>query len=104
MRDANVELRQGARVANDDDLGFVPTLHLSGERRFGERWTLGLDLDGLAGGPGRLIDLALKLDYRLGPRWRVGGGYRTLEGGADTDAVYNFAWLSYAVLDVAYRF
>ena len=103
VRDANVELRQGARVANDDDLGFVPTLHLAGARR-GDRWTLGATLDGLAGGPGRLIDLALKLEYRLGDRWRVGGGYRTLEGGADTDTVYNFAWLHYATLDLGYRF
>jgi transposase len=36
--------------------------------------------------------------------WRVGGGYRTLEGGADTDDVYSFGWLHYAVLDVRYQF
>ena len=63
-----------------------------------------LDFDGLAGGPGRLIDLGLMLDYELSDSWRIGGGYRTLEGGADTDDVYSFAWLHYATLDVRYRF
>lgn len=104
VRDANVELRQGDLRANDDDVGFVPALHLSGDYRFYERWLFRLDLDGLAGGPGRLIDLGLILNYELSESWCIGGGYRTLEGGADTDDVYNFAWLHYAVLNVRYRF
>lgn len=82
----------------------VPAPAQSGDYRFSDRWRFSIDLDGLAGGPGRLIDLALKLDYRLDERWQLGGGYRMLEGGADTDDVYNFAWLHYAVLDIRYRF
>lgn len=104
VRDANVELRQGALQANDDNVGFVPALHLSGEYRFAERWLFRLDFDGLAGGPGRLVDLGLMLDYEIGDSWRVGGGYRTLEGGADTDDVYSFAWLHYATLNMSHRF
>jgi len=104
IRDANIELRQGTLQANDDDLGFVPALHVSGEYRFDDRWLFVLDVDGLAGGPGRLFDIALKLEYDLTERWRIGGGYRTLEGGADTDDVYTFAWLHYGLLDVSYRF
>jgi hypothetical protein len=104
IRDANVELRQGSLQANDDNVGFVPALHLSGDYRFANRWRFRLDFDGLAGGPGRLIDLGLLLDYELNDSWRVGGGYRALEGGVDTDDVYNFAWLHYAVLSVHYRF
>lgn len=104
VRDANVELRQGDNQANDDNVGFVPTLHLSGVYRFSDRWRFSMDFDGLAGGPGRLIDLGLKLDYTINKHWRVGGGYRTVEGGVDTDDVYNFAWLNYAVLDVRYWF
>jgi len=34
----------------------------------------------------------------------VAAGYRTVEGGADVDEVYNFAWLHYAVLSVSYGF
>jgi len=104
IRDANVELRQGGLQANDDNVGFVPALHLSSDYRFAERWMLRFDFDGLAGGPGRLFDVALKLDYAVNDNWRIGGGYRTLEGGADTDEVYSFGWLHYAVLDVRYRF
>lgn len=104
IRDANIELRQGALRANDDDVGFVPALHLSGEYRFSDRWLFALDFDGLAGGPGRLFDVALKLEHDLTERWRIGAGYRALEGGADTDDVYTFAWLHYAVLDLSYRF
>lgn len=104
VRDANVELRQGALQANDDDVGFVPTLHLSSDYEISDRWMLRFDFDGLAGGPGRLFDVALKFDYELNDNWRIGGGYRTLEGGADTDDVYSFGWLHYAVFDVRYQF
>ncbi len=104
VRDANVALRQGALAANDDNVGFVPALHLSSDYRIADRWMLRFDFDGLAGGPGRLFDIAVKLDYALNDGWRIGGGYRTLEGGADTDDVYSFGWLHYAVLDVRYQF
>jgi hypothetical protein len=104
IRDADVELRQGDLQANDDNVGFVPALHLSSDYRFAERWMLRFDFDGLAGGPGRLFDVALKLDYAVNDNWRIGGGYRTLEGGADTDEVYSFGWLHYAVVDIRYLF
>ncbi|MEL6870750.1 MAG: hypothetical protein AAFO81_13205 [Pseudomonadota bacterium] len=104
VRDANVELRRGALQANDDNVGFVPTLHLSSEYRVNERWMMRFDFDGLAGGPGRLFDVALKLDYAIDDHWRIGGGYRTLEGGADTDDVFSFGWLHYGVVDIRYQF
>jgi len=104
VRDANVELQQGNLQANDDNVGFVPTLHLSGDWHLSDRWRLTTELDGLAGGPGRLIDFGLKLDYALNDSWRIGGGYRTFEGGVDTDDVYSFGWLHFAVLDLRYRF
>jgi len=34
----------------------------------------------------------------------VSAGYRTVEGGADVDEVYNFAWLHYAVGSLAVTF
>jgi len=104
IRDANVELRQGSLQANDSNVGFVPALHLSGEYLLSDRWRFSLDFDGLAGGPGRLFDVALKLEYGFSERWRVAAGYRALEGGADTDDVYSFGWLNYGVLGVTYRF
>jgi hypothetical protein len=103
LRDAVVALEQGGTASRKDDLGFVPLLHVAGEWRFARYWALGLDADALAGGPGRAVDAALKVGYHLSDRWRLQAGYRMVEGGADVDAVYTFAWLHYAVVSVAWR-
>ncbi len=104
IRDADIALRQGNVAANDDNVGFAPLFHLDGEYRLPGRWGLQFDFDGLAGGPGRAFDIALKATYDIGRSWQVGGGYRLLEGGVDTDDVYNFAWINYLLLEVGYRF
>ena len=101
LRDAEVRLEQGETMAKDTDLGFVPLLHLAADWQFAPRTRLEFDFDGLAGGPGRAFDSALKVTYELHDRMRIGAGYRTLEGGADVDSVYNFAWLHYGVVSVA---
>jgi hypothetical protein len=100
LRDAEVRLEQGATTAKDTDLGFVPLLHLAADWRFAPRTRLEFDFDGLAGGPGRAFDSSLKVAYELHDRLRIGAGYRTLEGGADVDSVYNFAWLHYGFASV----
>lgn len=100
IRDAKIRLEQEGTAAEKTDVGFVPLLHISGMWRFQPRWALNLDLDALAGGPGRAEDLSLKLRYKLDDRWSLAAGYRTVEGGADVDEVYNFAWLHYAVISV----
>jgi hypothetical protein len=81
-----------------------PGRQVRGQLRFAERWRLVLDVDALAGGPGRAEDASLKLYADITPRWSVAGGYRTVEGGADVAEVYNFAWLHYAVFSATYRF
>jgi len=103
LRDAVIELEQGSTSSRKDDLGFVPLLHLAGEWRVAPAWRALLDVDGLAGGPGRAVDAALKLGYDVGDRWTVRAGYRMVEGGADVDAVYTFAWLHYATVSLAWR-
>jgi hypothetical protein len=104
VRDAKIRLEQGMTSSEDTDLGFVPLFYLRGEWRFADRWRFLLDLDALAGGPGRAEDLALKVSYDVGERWSVAGGYRTVEGGADVDEVYNFAWFNSIVVSATYRF
>jgi hypothetical protein len=104
LRDAKIQLEQQGRSAAKTDLGFVPLLHVAGQVRFGSEWSAVLDADGLAGGPGRAVDAALKLRYNLDSSWSVAAGYRTVEGGADVEEVYNFAWLHYAAVSVAYQF
>jgi hypothetical protein len=103
LRDAKVELRQDETSARDTDLGFVPLLFLAGDKRLAPRWRLRFDFDGLAGGPGRAFDAALKLHHDLGDRWGITAGYRTLEGGADVESLYNFAWLHYGVVSGVFR-
>ncbi len=103
VRDAKIELTQEGRNAKDTDLGVVPLFYAAGEYRFTDRWHFAFDFDGLAGGPGRAVDLSLKVGYRLNDSWRLNAGYRMLEGGADTDDVYAFAWFNTALLSIEYR-
>jgi hypothetical protein len=104
IRDAKIELSQGGTTSKDTDLGFVPLLYLGADWQFSEKWHLLFDFEGLAGGPGRAFDTALKLQYDINDRWGISAGYRTLEGGADVESVYNFAWLHYAVISGSFRF
>jgi len=104
VRDAKIELRQGDTSSRDTDVGFVPLLHLAADWRFADRWHLLMDLDALAGGPGRAEDLGLKVAYDINEQWTVSAGYRTVEGGADTDEVYNFAWFNSFVVSGIVRF
>ena len=104
IRDAEIRLSQGAVNSFDDDVGLVPLLYLAGEYRLTDRWTLGADLDGLAGGPGRAIDAGVALDYKLSTDWHIGVEARLLDGGADVDDVFNFATFTSAALSLRARF
>lgn len=104
IRDAKIELEQSNTTSKDTDLGFVPLLYLGADWGFTENWHLIFDFEGLAGGPGRAFDIAMKFQYDFNDHWGVSAGYRTVEGGADVEAVYNFAWLHYAVVSGSFRF
>ena len=104
IRDAKIELAQGSTTSKKTDVGFVPLLYLGADWQFAGKWYLLFDFEGLAGGPGRAFDIALKPCYAISDHWGISAGYRTLEGGADVESVYNFAWLHYAVASVTYRF
>lgn len=104
VRDARIELRQGELQAADPDLGFVPVVAFTAERRISPRTTFVFDIEGLGSTQGRALDGSLKLTYDVTPHWRVGGGYRGLEGGADVESVFTFAFIHYGLASVAYRF
>jgi hypothetical protein len=104
IRDADITLEQGNKRQSRDDLGLVPLLHLYGEYRFNDRASVILDMEGAWSPMGRAVDTALKGQYDFESGWYVSAGYRTLEGGADNDSVYTFAWLHYALAEVGYRF
>ncbi len=103
VRDAEIALTQGAQFANDTDVGVVPLVYLYGDYKINNKWYFIFDMDGLASKQGRAFDMGLKLTYAISDRWYVGGSYRLLEGGADNDSVYNFAWFNYLLLSVGYR-
>lgn len=104
VRDAFIELGDGQTVARKDDLGFVPLLHLRLGWRLTGKIGLELEADALAAPQGRAEDALLAIALRP---WRQGTlrlGYRLLEGGADGDAVYNFALIHYLVFGWSQRF
>jgi hypothetical protein len=104
LRDAKIELIQGSQQASKSNVGAVPLLNFAGEWRPAPKWQALFEFDGLAGGPGRAFDVTLQTYYDISERWQLGGGYRTIEGGSDTDEVYSFAWFHIFTLSLNYRF
>ena len=104
VRDARIALTQGDLSAEDTDLGFVPLGHLSGTARLSSRWRFVVDVDASAAPQGRAIDLATLLQFDPSPGWHVAVGYRTIEGGADVESVYTFAWINAAVARIGIDF
>lgn len=104
VRDAKIALEQEGQQASKSNLGAVPLLHLSGLWRMTPQWRTVMEMDGLAGGPGRAIDATVQSFWQTSDRWEFGGGYRTIEGGSDVDAVYTFAWIHVFTLSANYRF
>jgi hypothetical protein len=101
IRDAETKLSQEASSSQTsyDNVGFVPLLFLEYQRPVFSHWLFHFSFDGLAGGPGRAFDFAFKLRRKLGSLGQIGFGYRVLEGGVDNDKVYNFALLSFALVE-----
>lgn len=100
IRDAEVSL-YGEQAARKTNTGFVPLLNVHVEwRPGGGRWGLLLDADALAAPQGRAEDVLLAATWSVRPGLALRVGYRMLEGGADNDEVYSFAWLHYAVAGV----
>ena len=104
LRDASIELEQGGISSTKSNTGFVPLLHVDGEWRFAPRWNLVADLDAAAASQGRAIDLLVEAGYDISDTWRVSAGYRGIEGGADNDEVYSFAFIHSAIVAVTARF
>jgi hypothetical protein len=104
IRDAEIKLEQAGVSSSKTNVGFVPLLHVSGQRRLTDRLRAQMEFDGLAGGPGRAFDFALQGIYALSNRWDLGLGYRTIEGGSDVDEVYSFAWFNAFNLIITYKF
>ncbi|MCH8557535.1 MAG: hypothetical protein LAT84_06935 [Balneolia bacterium] len=103
IRDAEVELVQGDLRDSNSDLGFVPLLHFRTSANLTDRFSAVLDAEGLFAQQGRAIDATLHGNFRLNENWSLFAGYRFLDGGADTDDVYNFAWINYLMGGISFQ-
>ena len=104
VRDAEIELTQGALARANDDLGLVPLLNFAAEYQASPKWRLVSEIDGAVASQGRAVDLLAKAQYALTDDCRLSLGYRTIEGGADNDEVFTFAWLNQIVAGLEFRF
>jgi hypothetical protein len=104
IRSAETSL-YGADAQRKTNVGFVPLANLHIEWRPGGRdFGLVLDADALAAPQGRAEDVLLAAAWRVRDNLELRAGYRTLEGGADNDEVYSFAWLHYFVVGAKLTF
>jgi hypothetical protein len=98
IRDARVSVVGGGKAAEYSNVGFVPLLHLLGRWQLHSRWGAYLEIDALGAPQGRAEDVLLSVEYYPSPRVSLRAGYRMVEGGADNEKVYTFAWIHYAAL------
>ena len=103
MRDAQIALTGDPGRSAKDDLGAVPLLYAYARYRATDRFAVELQADALAAPQGRAEDLSVKGVFRLSDRVDLIFGYRLLEGGADNDEVYTFAFFHYAVAGIRIR-
>lgn len=98
IRDAETSL-YGADARSKTNTGFVPLLNLHLAYR-PDDFPIGvvLDADALVAPQGRAEDVLLALSWNVRDGMELRAGYRTLEGGADNEEVYSFAWFHYAVV------
>ncbi len=104
VRDAEVALTTAELAASKTNVGFVPLLHLRLIWDWNDKMGMMLEADAAAARQGRAEDVLLALTWRPAPRWQLRVGYRFVEGGADVDETYNFAWIHYFASGVAFYF
>jgi len=104
IRDAEIALAAPGLNASKTNVGFVPLLHLRLGWDWNEKLGLLLEADGAAAKQGRAEDVLLALTWRLSPLAQLRFGYRFVEGGADVDEVYNFAWIHYVAAGLVFNF
>lgn len=106
IRDAAITLSGDGASSETTDFGFVPLLNFLIRWDFSDLWGILLEGDAAAapGGQGRAEDVLLAILYRPSRRLTLRAGYRILEGGADVDQVYNFAWIDFASVGATITF
>ncbi|GAB3508480.1 hypothetical protein GCM10027341_44340 [Spirosoma knui] len=106
IRDANIRLagESNNRDTNFDNVGFVPLVNFYVAYRPTQRLGLLLEGDALGAKQGRAEDIFGGITYQVSDKIGLKGGYRVLEGGADTETIYNFTWINYASVGILATF
>jgi len=104
IRDAEIRLKSNERESFTDNVGFVPLFHLRMVWRWGDRMGMIVEADAAAAKQGRAEDVAAILFWKPGAKTQLRVGYRFVEGGADVEQVYNFAFIGYVFAGAAIHF
>lgn len=105
IRDAEIRLQSSKQEAYTDNVGFVPLLHLRMVWHWSGRAGLIVEADAAAAKQGRAEDVAAMVFWKPGKGvTELRAGYRFVEGGADVEQVYNFAFIGYLFAGVAVHF
>lgn len=104
IRDAETSL-YGVEARRKTNIGFVPLLnvHVAWHPAAGVFGVL-FDADALAAPQGRAEDVTLAATWAFTDQLELRAGYRLVEGGADNDEVYTFAWFHYLLVGLGTRF
>jgi hypothetical protein len=104
IRDAETSL-YGVDARRKTNTGFVPLLnvHVAWRPNNGD-FGLMFDVDALAAPQGRAEDVLLAATWRVREGADLRIGYRMVEGGADNDKVYSFAWFHYVTVGLGLAF
>lgn len=104
VRSAKIELNQGGINAYDDNIGIVPLANFRFEWRFAPRWSFLAEGDALYSSRGRIEDVLAAIQWQANDNLSLRLGYRLLEGGADSDSVYNFARFNQLAAGLTWKF
>lgn len=104
IRDAEIKISSPTLVSSKTNVGFVPLFHLLMDWKWGEKSGLLFDADAAAAKQGRAEDVSAAVYYNINDFWTIKGGYRFVEGGADVEEVYNFAFIYYFYAGIVLNF
>jgi hypothetical protein len=104
IRDAQIALEGAPGRSVKENLGLVPLVYGFARYQASDRIGIEAEFDALAAPQGRAEDVSLKAVLRLSDTVDADVGYRFLEGGADNEQVFAFAFFHYAVAGIRIRF
>lgn len=104
IRDASISIASGNQRAEKKNIGFVPLINFMAEWIVKEQLSLMVRGDALVAPQGRAEDVLLAALFYPNKHVTMKLGYRILEGGVESDEVYNFSLFHYAVIGGIFTF